>query len=127
MPAIGQKQKSGRAISSTASRFIAEADECLLPTLDSTVPIAFARSLTASSNALTQWGDMEIFKFKCGNGSEAEVVKFRTESDVTCYVDTSIPIEALEGLKEKLAAKIAADEIASGHAERNKISRRAKR
>lgn len=39
--------------------------------------------------------------------NKKEVVKFVTSSGVTCYVDTSIPTEALEGLKQKLAKKIA--------------------
>lgn len=50
---------------------------------------------------------MKIFKFKCGNGVEVEVAKFVTDSGVTGYLDTSIPPEALEGLRRKLAAKLA--------------------
>lgn len=62
-----------------------------------------------------------IFKFKCGNGVEAEVVKFRSESDVTGYVDASISLEALEGLKKKLATRIAA--CGANEIEFNRIKR----
>lgn len=45
---------------------------------------------------------MKIFTAQNGK----EVAKFITESGVTCYVDTSVPTEALEGIKQKLSAKI---------------------
>lgn len=49
----------------------------------------------------------EIMKtFIAQNGKE--VAKLVTPSGVTVYVDTSIPLEAMEGLKQKLSKKIAA-------------------
>ena len=53
---------------------------------------------------------MKIFTAQNGE----KVAKFVTPSGVTGYVDTSIPMEALEGLKKKLAKKIA-NKKASGH------------
>lgn len=49
-------------------------------------------------------------KFIAQNGQE--VAKFVTPSGVTGYVDTSIPMEALVGLRDKLATKIANREAA---------------
>lgn len=47
--------------------------------------------------------------FKAANG--AIVKKFVTPSGVTGYVDASIPVEALEGLKKKLEKRIASKSV----------------
>lgn len=51
--------------------------------------------------------------FIAQNGQE--VAKFVTATGITGYVDTSIPLEALEGLKKKLEAKIASHQVQPQH------------
>lgn len=50
---------------------------------------------------------MQIHTFRGLDGEVVECVKFTTESGVTAWVDTTIPMEALLGLQKKLEARLA--------------------